>query len=101
MTSDSKRPETDLGERLRELDAPESPGNAELMERMFCNVKAECEQMAQMGWMGVKVFPVSESVFTYEWPQNGELNPWWFYYQPASYKLEGRGGTRDQLADMI
>jgi hypothetical protein len=44
MTSGSKRPETDLGERLRELDAPESPGNAELMERMFCNVKAECEQ---------------------------------------------------------
>lgn len=30
--------------------------------------------------MGVKLFPVSESVFSYEWPQQGELNPWWFYY---------------------
>ena len=26
---------------------------------------------------------------------------WWFYYQPISYKLEGRGGTRDELRDLI
>lgn len=44
------------------------------------DVKQECEYLAKAGWMGVKVFPVSESVFSYEWPQNGELNPWWFYY---------------------
>jgi alpha-amylase len=44
------------------------------------DVKEECAYLAKMGWMGVKVFPVSESVFSYEWPQNGELNPWWFYY---------------------
>jgi alpha-amylase len=44
------------------------------------DVKQECAYLAKMGWMGVKVFPVSESVFSYEWPQNGELNPWWFYY---------------------
>ena len=44
------------------------------------DVKQECESLAKQGWMGVKVYPVSESVFSYEWPQNGELNPWWFYY---------------------
>ena len=65
------------------------------------DVKQECEYLAKMGWMGVKVFPVSESVFSYEWPQNGELNPWWFYYQPVSYKLNGRHGTREELRDMI
>jgi len=51
--------------------------------------------------MGVKVFPPQESVFTNEWPQNGELNPWWFMYQPTSYKLDGRHGTRAELRDMI
>ena len=65
------------------------------------DVKQECEYLAKQGWMGVKVFPVSESVFSYEWPQNGELNPWWFYYQPVSYKLAGRGGTREDLREMI
>jgi alpha-amylase len=38
---------------------------------------------------------------TNEWPQNGELNPWYFYYQPVSYRLEGRHGTRDELREMI
>jgi alpha-amylase len=36
-----------------------------------------------------------------EWPQNGELNPWFFAYQVVSYKLQGRSGTRDQLRRMI
>lgn len=36
-----------------------------------------------------------------EWPQEGELNPWWFSYQPVSYKLDGRLGTRAQLKSMI
>jgi alpha-amylase len=44
------------------------------------DVEAECESLGKMGWMGVKVFPAQESVFSYEWPQSGELNPWWFYY---------------------
>jgi alpha-amylase len=44
------------------------------------DVEAECEALGKMGWMGVKVFPAQESVFSYEWPQSGELNPWWFYY---------------------
>lgn len=57
--------------------------------------------MAQAGYMGVKVFPPQESVFTDEWPQNGELNPWFFMYQPTSYRLHGRHGTRQELRDMI
>jgi len=65
------------------------------------DVEQECEYLAKQGWMGVKVFPVTESVFTYDWPQSGELNPWWFYYQPASYKLTGRGGSREELRSMI
>lgn len=44
------------------------------------DVEEECETLAAMGWMGVKVFPTMESVMSNEWPQNGELNPWYFYY---------------------
>ena len=51
--------------------------------------------------MAVKVFPPQESVTTDEWPQSGELNPWWFIYQPTAYKLHSRMGSRDELRDMI
>eukprot|EP00357_Protocruzia_adherens_P026188 CAMPEP_0114992454 /NCGR_PEP_ID=MMETSP0216-20121206/11954_1 /TAXON_ID=223996 /ORGANISM="Protocruzia adherens, Strain Boccale" /LENGTH=651 /DNA_ID=CAMNT_0002355929 /DNA_START=44 /DNA_END=1999 /DNA_ORIENTATION=- len=67
----------------------------------YKDIEAECEAISKMGYLGVKVFPPQESVFTFEWPQNGELNPWWFYYQPVSYKLHGRHGTRDELRSMI
>lgn len=37
--------------------------------------------LSQAGYMGVKVYPPSESILSFEWLQNGELNPWWFLYQ--------------------
>ena len=61
----------------------------------YADIEKECPYLAKMGWMGVKVFPPQEHVMSFEWAQNGELNPWWFYYQPVSYKLNGRHGTRD------
>jgi len=67
----------------------------------YADIKDECEMLGKAGYLGVKVFPPEESVLTYEWPQNGELNPWWFLYQPVSYRLSGRHGTRDELRDMI
>lgn len=67
----------------------------------YADIKQECAFLGKAGYMGVKVFPPQESVFSFEWPQNGELNPWWFYYQPVSYKLSGRHGTREELRDMI
>jgi alpha-amylase len=65
------------------------------------DIKQECAFLAQAGYMGVKVFPPQETLFSYEWPQDGEINPWYFIYQPVSYKLNGRSGTREQLRDMI
>ena len=44
MTADSDRPEEGLGERLRELDAPDTPQNRERLDRMFANIRAECDQ---------------------------------------------------------
>lgn len=65
------------------------------------DIEAECEALGKMGWMGVKVFPPQESLLSNEWPQSGELNPWYWYYQPVSYNLNGRGGSRDELRSMI
>ena len=44
MTSASDRPESGFGEQLRELDAAEVPGNGELVEQMFSDVRARCDK---------------------------------------------------------
>jgi alpha-amylase len=46
--------------------------------------------LGKAGYMGVKVFPPSESVLDFEHPENGELNPWYWMYQPVSYRLVSR-----------
>ena len=76
-------------------------GIVEMFGWPYADVAQECEFLGKAGWMGVKVFPPQESVFSNEWPQNGELNPWYFMYQPTSYKLNGRNGNRKELRDMI
>lgn len=34
-------------------------------------------------------------------PFNNIMNPWYFFYQPVSYRLEGRMGSRTELRDLI
>lgn len=63
-------------------------------------VMLECAQLAKAGYLGVKVYPSQEQVMSGE-PFNGVLNPWYFMYQPVSYRLQGRMGTRDELREMI
>ena len=64
------------------------------------DIALECKHIAEAGYMGVKVFPHQEQVISYQ-PFENELNPWYFMYQPVSYRLQGRMGTRDQLRNMI
>jgi alpha-amylase len=64
------------------------------------DVAQECKHIAEAGYMGVKLFPHQEQVMSYQ-PFENELNPWYFMYQPVSYRLQGRMGTRDQLRNMI
>ena len=73
----------------------------ELFGWPYADIKEECEFLGKAGYMAVKVFPPQESVTSDAWPQQGELNPWWFIYQPTAYKLHSRMGTRDELRDMI
>jgi hypothetical protein len=44
MTSGSDRPDDGLGERLRELDAPDLADNGAAIDRMFGNMKADCDK---------------------------------------------------------
>jgi len=64
------------------------------------DIEQECPTLAKLGYLGVKVFPTMEQVMSTE-PFSNILNPWYFMYQPVSYKLSGRMGTRDELRSMI
>lgn len=64
------------------------------------DIAKECKHIAEAGYLGVKLFPHQEQVMSVQ-PMNDELNPWYFMYQPVSYKLDGRMGTRNQLRNMI
>ena len=50
-------------------------------------VAKECEILAAQGYMGVKLFPTQEQVMSFE-PFNNDVNPWYFAYQPVSYRLQ-------------
>lgn len=64
------------------------------------DVAKECSMLSKMGYMGVKLFPAMEQVMSLETFSN-DLNPWYFAYQPVSYRLQGRMGTRDDLRTAI
>jgi alpha-amylase len=64
------------------------------------DILQECQFLADAGFMGAKFFPMQEQVMSSE-PFQNILNPWYFMYQPMSYKLGGRMGDRDALRTAI
>ena len=64
------------------------------------DIEQECKFLGEQGYMGVKVFPHHEQVMSYT-PFRNQMNPWYFMYQPVSYALNGRMGTRDEFRKMI
>ena len=67
----------------------------------YNDITEECDFLAKAGYMGVNVFSVNEHILIYDTVEDGELNPWWFIYQPVSYRLTSRGGTKKELKNMI
>jgi alpha-amylase len=63
-------------------------------------VEQECKVVGEAGYLGVKLFPHQEQLMSTE-PFQNMLNPWYFMYQPVSYRLQGRMGTRDDLRKLI
>ena len=64
------------------------------------DIEKECKFIGEQGYMGVKVFPHHEQLMS-NTPFRNQMNPWYFMYQPVSYRLSGRMGTRDELRKMI
>lgn len=64
------------------------------------DIAQECKHIAEAGYLGVKLFPHQEQIMSQQ-PFENELNPWSFMYQPVSYRLDGRMGSRDTLRQTI
>ncbi|CAE6526129.1 unnamed protein product [Rhizoctonia solani] len=73
----------------------------ELFGWPYADIEKECVFLGKAGYGGVRIWPPSEAVTSDWWPQSNELNPWWFVYQPVSYRLISRHGTLAQLRSMI
>ncbi|TMW64869.1 hypothetical protein Poli38472_009036 [Pythium oligandrum] len=68
----------------------------------YADIESECKDfLGKAGYLGVKINPPQEAVLSDAWPQSGQRNPWYFVYQPVSYRLVSRLGTRAQLRSMI
>jgi len=65
----------------------------QLFEWKWPDIARECEEyLGPAGYTAVQVSPPNEHV-------TGPA--WWTRYQPVSYKIESRGGTREEFADMV
>lgn len=74
----------------------------ELFGWPYNDVASECQFLGQAGYMGVKIWPPQEHVWgSYYYEPDGQFRPWYFLYQPVSYKTHSRMGTRAELRQMI
>ena len=65
----------------------------QLFEWSWQDVATECENfLGPAGYSAVQVSPAQEHI-------TGPA--WWTRYQPVSYKIESRGGTRAEFTDMV
>ncbi len=65
----------------------------QLFEWRWPDIALECENfLGPHGYAAVQVSPPQEHL---------NLPEWWARYQPISYKIESRGGTRAEFADMV
>ena len=77
---------------------PQQPGAGpaafvQLFEWSWNDVAEECESfLGPEGYPAVQVSPATEHV---------EGPAWWTRYQPVSYQIESRGGTRGEFAAMV
>ena len=67
----------------------------------YDDIAEECEFLKVAGYLGVKITPPNESILTNLTLEDGEMNPWWYYFQTVSYKLKSRMGDKKQLKNMI
>jgi alpha-amylase len=65
----------------------------QMFEWRWTDLARECEEhLGPAGYQAVQTSPPQEHIPGPEW---------WTRYQPVSYRIESRGGTREEFADMI
>ena len=72
----------------------------QLFEWPWPDIAQECENfLGPKGFTAVQISPPNE----HAWIATGDGAPfpWWMRYQPVSYRLESRSGTRAQFVDMV
>ncbi len=68
-----------------------------LFEWTWQDIAAECQTyLGPMGFKAVQISPPQEHIVL---PDYGY--PWWQRYQPISYQLDSRSGSRKELAEMV
>ncbi len=73
--------------------APQPTTFVHLFEWNWQDIAQECEQyLGPQGYAAVQVSPPNEHI---------QGSQWWTRYQPVSYQLESRGGSRAQFIDMV
>ena len=73
----------------------------ELFGWPFDDIAEECDFLSNAGYLGVKIPIPNESILTFDTVEGDGLNPWWYLFQPVSYKIKSRSGDRNQLINMI
>ena len=79
-------------------------GIIHLFEWHWSTIADECENILAPNKVGgVQTSPVNENrVVTEENMEDATVDrPWWERYQPVSYELETRSGTREEFIDMV
>ncbi|MEM9493130.1 MAG: alpha-amylase family glycosyl hydrolase, partial [Myxococcota bacterium] len=85
-------PTVDPPQTSYELDAQRATF-VHLFEWKWTDIARECEQfLGPRGFEAVQISPPNEHI-------TGDQ--WWVRYQPVSYLLNSRGGTRAELEDMV
>ena len=75
------------------MEQDESPVGVQLFMYNWVSVAKECEEV--LGPAGINYAFISP-------PQEHRTgDPWWVQYQPVSYQIESRLGTRDQFEAMV
>ena len=70
-----------------------------LFEWKWSDIGKECQDwLGPKGFAAVQISPPNEHRVL---DQGNRKHPWWQRYQPVSYRLQSRGGSRAQLKQMI
>jgi len=72
-----------------------------MFEWTWTSIAAECAgTLADSGYTYVQTSPPQEHIRGTD-ASSGEANAWYIHYQPVSYELESRLGTRAEYANMV